>query len=180
MLPDRVSNPGPLTYESGVLPIALRGPALGKGTSRKNEKTEKALIISKDIVRNLIRISSSRNTYLIRISSSRKTYMDTPTGFSAVLRRETHWNLLVEKNVYGYAFRFLRGFTTGNSLESPRREKRIWIRLQVPPRFYDGKLIRISSSRKTYRIRLQVSPRFYDGKQLYSERSKFFFIFNPY
>ena len=24
MLPDRVSNPGPLTYESGTLPIALR------------------------------------------------------------------------------------------------------------------------------------------------------------
>ena len=30
MLPDRVSNPGPLTYESGTLPIALRGPALIK------------------------------------------------------------------------------------------------------------------------------------------------------
>ena len=28
MLPDRVSNAGPLTYESGALPIALRGPAL--------------------------------------------------------------------------------------------------------------------------------------------------------
>ena len=27
MLPDRVSNPGPVTYESGALPIALRGPA---------------------------------------------------------------------------------------------------------------------------------------------------------
>ena len=27
MLPDRVSNPGPLAYESGALPIALRGPA---------------------------------------------------------------------------------------------------------------------------------------------------------
>ena len=27
MLPDPVSNPGPLTYESGALPIALRGPA---------------------------------------------------------------------------------------------------------------------------------------------------------
>ena len=27
MWPDRVSNPGPPTYESGVLPIALRGPA---------------------------------------------------------------------------------------------------------------------------------------------------------
>ena len=28
MLPDPVSNPGPLTYESGALPIALRGPAI--------------------------------------------------------------------------------------------------------------------------------------------------------
>ena len=28
MLSDRVSNPGPLTYESGALPIALRGPAI--------------------------------------------------------------------------------------------------------------------------------------------------------
>ena len=28
MWPDRVPNPGPLTYESGALPIALRGPAL--------------------------------------------------------------------------------------------------------------------------------------------------------
>ena len=27
MLPDRVSNPGPLLYESDALPIALRGPA---------------------------------------------------------------------------------------------------------------------------------------------------------
>ena len=27
MLPDRVSKPGPLTYESCALPIALRGPA---------------------------------------------------------------------------------------------------------------------------------------------------------
>ena len=28
MLPDRVSNPGPLTYESGALRIVLRGPAI--------------------------------------------------------------------------------------------------------------------------------------------------------
>ena len=27
MLPYRVSNPGPLIYESGALPAALRGPA---------------------------------------------------------------------------------------------------------------------------------------------------------
>ena len=31
MLPDRVSNPGPPTYESGVLPIALHGPAIRHG-----------------------------------------------------------------------------------------------------------------------------------------------------
>ena len=28
MLPDRVLNPGPLTYDSGAILIALRGPAL--------------------------------------------------------------------------------------------------------------------------------------------------------
>ena len=28
MWPDRVSNPGPLTYESGDLPTALRGPGM--------------------------------------------------------------------------------------------------------------------------------------------------------
>ena len=27
MLPDQVSNPGPLTYESSALPTALHGPA---------------------------------------------------------------------------------------------------------------------------------------------------------
>ena len=27
MWPDRVSNPGPLTYDSDALPTALRGPA---------------------------------------------------------------------------------------------------------------------------------------------------------
>ena len=42
MLPDRVSNPGPLTYESGALPIALRGPAFSKGL--KNE-FETAVVI---------------------------------------------------------------------------------------------------------------------------------------
>ena len=28
MWPDRVSNPGPLTYESGALPTALHSPAI--------------------------------------------------------------------------------------------------------------------------------------------------------
>ena len=40
MLPDRVSNPGPLTYESGALPIALRGPAVrGMGTQQQQQMT---------------------------------------------------------------------------------------------------------------------------------------------
>ena len=30
MLPDRVLNPGPLTYESSAIPIALRGLAFSK------------------------------------------------------------------------------------------------------------------------------------------------------
>ena len=31
MLPDRVPNPGPLTYESGALPITLSGQAFVSG-----------------------------------------------------------------------------------------------------------------------------------------------------
>ena len=45
MLPDRVSNPGPLTYESGALPIALHGPAgvietLGTDVSENHFRTK--------------------------------------------------------------------------------------------------------------------------------------------
>ena len=45
MLPDRVSNPGPLTYESGALPIALRGPAtrLSSHASCNVETNERGL-----------------------------------------------------------------------------------------------------------------------------------------
>ena len=34
MWPDRVSNPGPLIYESGALPTALSCPALGDGAEQ--------------------------------------------------------------------------------------------------------------------------------------------------
>ena len=37
MLTDRVSNPGPLTYESGALPIALRGPVSSRIRISKQE-----------------------------------------------------------------------------------------------------------------------------------------------
>ena len=45
MLPDRVSNPGPLTYESGALPIALRGPAWIPGGDAFYEKGASAKML---------------------------------------------------------------------------------------------------------------------------------------
>ena len=50
MLPDRVSNPGSPTYESGALPIALRGPAMGHSnhyTSYITQKGSKTLGLDK-------------------------------------------------------------------------------------------------------------------------------------
>ena len=43
MLPEWVSNPGPLTYESGALPIALHGPAPGNCQNFLLKKYEKLL-----------------------------------------------------------------------------------------------------------------------------------------
>ena len=43
MWPDRVSNPGPLTYKSVALPIALRGPALGLRQQAMIDKSQIAL-----------------------------------------------------------------------------------------------------------------------------------------
>ena len=43
MLPDRVSNPGSLTYESGALPIALRGPA--RQSTVKNFRCEMQMCV---------------------------------------------------------------------------------------------------------------------------------------
>ena len=44
MLPDRVSNPGPLTYESGALPTALRGRANNSPKSGVNVPVSVLLI----------------------------------------------------------------------------------------------------------------------------------------
>ena len=41
MWPDRVSNPGPLTYKSGALPIALRGPTVLLGRHEGQFKVHK-------------------------------------------------------------------------------------------------------------------------------------------
>ena len=54
MLPDRVSNPGPLTYESGALPIALRGPATilfnFESTSCKNHSDTNLVKIQNPVI----------------------------------------------------------------------------------------------------------------------------------
>ena len=47
MLPDRVSNPGPLTYESGALPIALRGPALYRNNVSYNTSRTDGVVSDK-------------------------------------------------------------------------------------------------------------------------------------
>ena len=47
MLPDRVSNPGPLTYEPGALPIALRGPAELRGQGAYSLHTSMVLGLEK-------------------------------------------------------------------------------------------------------------------------------------
>ena len=52
MLPDRVSNPGPLTYESGALPIALRGPA----------KFLSKMVVEISLTKNLERKKKGKNT----------------------------------------------------------------------------------------------------------------------
>ena len=59
MLPDRESNPGPLTYESGALPTALRGrpnqvvTALLRSTAHSSSKTYGAVTARKLQVRRL-------------------------------------------------------------------------------------------------------------------------------
>ena len=45
MLLDRVSNPGSLTYESGALPIALRGPASSLQLVFRTRKNEGLVIV---------------------------------------------------------------------------------------------------------------------------------------
>ena len=45
MLPDRVSNPGPLTYESGALPIALRGPASYPGSQGERKRIQRQRVV---------------------------------------------------------------------------------------------------------------------------------------
>ena len=64
MLPDRVLNPGPLTYELDALPIALRGPALSR-----NEKVYRWICTTDAVRYNIIRPFFNRH---IKMSSGHK------------------------------------------------------------------------------------------------------------
>ena len=69
MLPDRVSNPGLLTYESGALPIALRGPAESLGI--KSHSCRFGII---RVILFLDYIENGILCILIRIGSMRRFY----------------------------------------------------------------------------------------------------------
>ena len=51
MLPDWVLNPGPLTNESGALPVALRGPAQLENGKNVNVMLEVFLFLREKISR---------------------------------------------------------------------------------------------------------------------------------
>ena len=64
MWPDRVSNPGLLTYESGALPTALRGPAakgkrLPKHLSKCQYPVEVFYSTKKEVLRECIYLKAS-------------------------------------------------------------------------------------------------------------------------
>ena len=68
MLPDRVSNPGLLTDESGALPIALGSPALPTGISQSN--TEETLeILSERSVSNCKNITPLKASNLQHLTA---------------------------------------------------------------------------------------------------------------
>ena len=67
MWPDRVSNPGPLTYESGALPTALRSPAFSNDLDKLNftfkaPKTQTTIITAPKCQKNV----SSKLYHIIR------------------------------------------------------------------------------------------------------------------
>ena len=78
MLPDRVSNPGPLTYESDALSIALRGPAWTTFVLDESEGFTQA---------GVERINDSIRTYVWAIlearAKTRSNILKTGTGFDA-------------------------------------------------------------------------------------------------
>ena len=92
MVRGRVSNPGPLTYESGALPIALRGPAL---TMLVNAQTSwGSLHINCFIIYLLTALSSS----FVSVGNCQSTRSQFSTRISIMLRRNNHGDVKTELN----------------------------------------------------------------------------------
>ena len=108
MWPDRVSNPGPLTYESGALPTALRGRAL--------------------LVVRLIRVHSLTLAWAHRAKQSSHTIW----GWSILYGRNK------SIRVYWYTCKLFCHFTKGNNFcdwssvclgdETPPKRHNHWIK----------------------------------------------------
>ena len=64
MLPDRVSNPGPLTYESGALPIALRGPAMSANEKNFHNDIRFATVSRRTYCQNFLTLSNQTLHYI--------------------------------------------------------------------------------------------------------------------
>ena len=74
MLPDRVSNSGPLTYESGALPIALCGPAsvCMRVMDLHSRVSELNQILTKEVVRRKIQAVVGEYDELMTLVKKRK------------------------------------------------------------------------------------------------------------
>ena len=87
MLPDRVSNPGPLTYESDAPPIALRDRAklLKYGKSRKENPQKLTKLSSRSHPRHLVGKRTAQKDTIIDITS------DSQQGWHIFLKQFVHY-----------------------------------------------------------------------------------------
>ena len=95
MVPDRVSNPGPLTYESGALPIALRGPAL---TMLVNAQTSWGWVASLHINCFIIYLLTALSSSFAPVGHCQSTRSQFLTRISIMLRRNNHDDVKTEVN----------------------------------------------------------------------------------
>ena len=76
MWPDQVSNPGPLTYESGALPTALRGPAFAEVLALISSLVYKASRVCRQILVLKILLSTIVGWIKIKLSHTHSNFSD--------------------------------------------------------------------------------------------------------
>ena len=97
MWPDRVSNPGPLTYESGALPTALRGPAQGSLTKEDACRGTQAPIVEYDEILTMVtsQVLLAANM-ILQDTIKRKKKRSEEEEVGGILKRGQRWTLLVQ------------------------------------------------------------------------------------